>query len=185
MTETTISNNGLARFWNSLPERPRQIGAIIIAGALLVVFPFIVRNIEQQFTLSLLFSFNVALLYVVLSLGLNIVVGFAGLLDLGYAAFFAIGAYAFGILTWPVHGLEWSFWIAMYREGAPSWLRVSPVCMIATATCNPRAISPQSLAQILCVVTSTISTTIFACLALWLRGRQSLSLRASPLIGPC
>jgi branched-chain amino acid transport system permease protein len=40
-----------------------------------------------------------ALLYVVLALGLNIVVGYAGLLDLGYAAFFAVGAYTVGILT--------------------------------------------------------------------------------------
>ena len=40
-----------------------------------------------------------AWLYVVLCLGLNIVVGYAGLLDLGYAAFFAVGAYATGILT--------------------------------------------------------------------------------------
>ncbi|RUU23511.1 branched-chain amino acid ABC transporter permease, partial [Mesorhizobium sp. M6A.T.Ce.TU.016.01.1.1] len=40
-----------------------------------------------------------ALLYVVLCLGLNIVVGYAGLLDLGYAAFFAVGAYTSGILT--------------------------------------------------------------------------------------
>ena len=38
-------------------------------------------------------------LYVLLALGLNIVVGYAGLLDLGYVAFFAIGAYATGILT--------------------------------------------------------------------------------------
>ena len=37
--------------------------------------------------------------YATLALGLNIVVGFAGLLDLGYAAFFAIGAYTYGILT--------------------------------------------------------------------------------------
>jgi len=40
-----------------------------------------------------------ALLYVVLALGLNVVVGYAGLLDLGYAAFFAVGAYTVGILT--------------------------------------------------------------------------------------
>ena len=40
-----------------------------------------------------------ALLYVILALGLNIVVGYAGLLDLGYAAFFAVGAYSVGILT--------------------------------------------------------------------------------------
>ena len=38
---------------------------------------------------------NLALLYVLLALGLNIVVGFAGLLDLGYIAFYAVGAYAY------------------------------------------------------------------------------------------
>ena len=41
---------------------------------------------------------TVALVYVVMALGLNIVVGFAGLLDLGYVAFFAIGAYTMGWL---------------------------------------------------------------------------------------
>src|SRR5574340_590899 len=38
----------------------------------------------------------------------------AGLLDLGYAAFFAIGAYSAGILTWPAHHLEWNFWIVIW-----------------------------------------------------------------------
>ena len=42
-----------------------------------------------------------ALLYVLLALGLNIVVGYAGLLDLGYVAFYAIGAYMFGLLASP------------------------------------------------------------------------------------
>ncbi len=48
-----------------------------------------------------------ALLYAILALGLNIVVGYAGLLDLGYAAFFAVGAYTVGILT---TGFGWNFW---------------------------------------------------------------------------
>jgi branched-chain amino acid transport system permease protein len=61
-----------------------------------------------------LMSVNAALLFVVLALGLNIVVGFAGLLDLGYAAFFAIGAYTVGVFTWPNLGLEWSFWIVIF-----------------------------------------------------------------------
>ena len=39
---------------------------------------------------------DIALLYVLLALGLNIVVGYAGLLDLGYVAFYAVGAYMFG-----------------------------------------------------------------------------------------
>jgi branched-chain amino acid transport system permease protein len=49
-------------------------------------------------------------LYIVLCLGLNIVAGFAGLLDMGYAAFFAIGAYTSGILT-STYG--WNFWLAI------------------------------------------------------------------------
>jgi branched-chain amino acid transport system permease protein len=48
-----------------------------------------------------------ALLYTILALGLNIVVGYAGLLDLGYAAFFAVGAYTVGILTTT---FGWNFW---------------------------------------------------------------------------
>lgn len=51
-----------------------------------------------------------ALLYVVLALGLNIVVGYAGLLDLGYAAFFAVGAYTIGILTVQ---FGWNFWLTL------------------------------------------------------------------------
>ncbi len=49
-----------------------------------------------------------AWLYVVLCLGLNIVVGYAGLLDLGYAAFFAVGAYTTGILTARLHVDFWA-----------------------------------------------------------------------------
>ncbi len=53
-------------------------------------------------------------IYVLLGLGLNIVVGLAGLLDLGYVAFFAIGAYTVSLLTAPQpHHLLWSFWIAL------------------------------------------------------------------------
>ena len=51
-----------------------------------------------------------ALLYVVLALGLNIVVGYAGLLDLGFAAFFAVGAYTVGIVTL-TFGLD--FWLSL------------------------------------------------------------------------
>ncbi len=114
MTNTTLTtNNALIRRWQAVPQRVRQMVIYLLVGAILIALPFGVRSIERQHTLSLLFSLNVALLYVVLALGLNIVVGFAGLLDLGYAAFFALGAYTFGILTWPAHGLEWSFWIAI------------------------------------------------------------------------
>ena len=52
-----------------------------------------------------------ALAFAILALGLNIVVGFAGLLDLGYAAFFAIGAYTYGVFSsYQVQPEWWGFW---------------------------------------------------------------------------
>ena len=54
---------------------------------------------------------DVALLFVLLAIGLNIVVGYAGLLDLGYVAFFAVGAYAYALLASPHFGLHWPFWV--------------------------------------------------------------------------
>ena len=51
--------------------------------------------------------------FVLLALGLNIVVGYAGLLDLGYAAFFAIGTYSYAILASSFHGIHIPFWIML------------------------------------------------------------------------
>ena len=56
---------------------------------------------------------NLALLYVMLALGLNIVVGFAGLLDLGYIAFYAVGAYCYALLSSPQFGLHLPFWTTL------------------------------------------------------------------------
>lgn len=52
-------------------------------------------------------------LYIILGLGLNVVVGFAGLLDLGYVAFYAIGAYTYGLLASGQFGIHISFWIVL------------------------------------------------------------------------
>jgi branched-chain amino acid transport system permease protein len=52
---------------------------------------------------------DVALLFVMLALGLNIVVGYAGLLDLGYIAFFAVGAYSYALLGSPQFDVHWPF----------------------------------------------------------------------------
>ena len=51
-----------------------------------------------------------AAVFVLLALGLNIVVGFAGLLDLGYAAFFAIGSYTYALAASPFYGVHLPFW---------------------------------------------------------------------------
>ena len=56
---------------------------------------------------------NFAILYVMLALGLNIVVGFAGLLDLGYIAFYAVGAYVYALLASPQFNLHLPFWIIL------------------------------------------------------------------------
>jgi branched-chain amino acid transport system permease protein len=78
-------------------------GGIALALVFLAIAPF---AFGQYGTVIL----TNALLYVVLALGLNIVVGYAGLLDLGYAAFFAVGAYTVGILT-TQFGI--SFWLTL------------------------------------------------------------------------
>src|SRR4030095_11567818 len=56
---------------------------------------------------------NIAILHVVLALGLNIVVGFAGLLDLGYIAFYAVGAYVYALLASPHFNLHLPFWLVL------------------------------------------------------------------------
>jgi branched-chain amino acid transport system permease protein len=53
---------------------------------------------------------NLAILFVLLSLGLNIVVGFAGLLDLGYIAFYAVGAYVYALLASPHFNVHLPWW---------------------------------------------------------------------------
>src|SRR5712692_7465877 len=56
---------------------------------------------------------NLAILFVLLSLGLNIVVGFAGLLDLGYIAFYAVGAYTYALLASPHFNLHLPWWVIL------------------------------------------------------------------------
>jgi branched-chain amino acid transport system permease protein len=66
-------------------------------GVLLFVLPLVL----QQFGNAWVRIADMALLYVLLAVGLNIVVGYAGLLDLGYVAFFAVGAYMYVLLAYP------------------------------------------------------------------------------------
>ena len=56
---------------------------------------------------------NYAILYILLALGLNIVVGFAGLLDLGYIVFYAVGAYVYALLASPQLGVHLPFWVIL------------------------------------------------------------------------
>ena len=61
-------------------------------------------------------------IYTLLALGLNVVVGFAGLLDLGYAAFFAIGAYSTASLSSAAHGIHLPFWVIIFIGAAAAGL---------------------------------------------------------------
>jgi branched-chain amino acid transport system permease protein len=83
-------------------------GAAIVALALLVL-PFALAAVGTTWVRIT----NLAILFVFLSLGLNIVVGFAGLLDLGYVAFYAVGAYVYALLASPHFGIHWPFWVTL------------------------------------------------------------------------
>jgi ABC-type branched-subunit amino acid transport system ATPase component/ABC-type branched-subunit amino acid transport system permease subunit len=84
--------------------------------ALLLAYPFA----DQALGTGTLYALTDAMIYVLLALGLNIVVGYAGLLDLGYAAFFAIGAYTMGLFNSPLMGFEWGFWKVIWLSAVVS-----------------------------------------------------------------
>ena len=75
-------------------------GGILIFAA---IYPFIFSTYQINIMTT-------ALMYVILGLGLNIVVGLAGLLDLGYVAFYAVGAYTYGLLN---YYFGWGFWVVL------------------------------------------------------------------------
>lgn len=85
-----------------------KAGIVLIALAL-AVLPFMLASVGTAWVRIT----NLAILFCLLSLGLNIVVGFAGLLDLGYIAFYAVGAYCYALLASPHFGLHLPFWIIL------------------------------------------------------------------------
>ena len=70
---------------------------------IVILFPFVMSMYQTNIMIT-------ALMYVVLGLGLNIVVGFGGLLHLGYAAFYAVGAYTYGLLY---YHFGFNFWVCI------------------------------------------------------------------------
>jgi branched-chain amino acid transport system permease protein len=84
------------------------IGVAVVTVALLAL-PFALAALGTAWVRIT----NLAILYVFLALGLNIVVGFAGLLDLGYIAFYAVGAYVYALLASPHFNLHFPFWIIL------------------------------------------------------------------------
>jgi branched-chain amino acid transport system permease protein len=96
---------GTASVLAVVPARTRARLGILLITAAALLFPLVNGNDAD------IDSAANALAFAALALGLNIVVGFAGLLDLGYAAFFAIGAYAYGVASsWQLQPAWSSFW---------------------------------------------------------------------------
>src|SRR5271157_3379418 len=99
---------------HGLSEGQERIGRLILLAVVVIAFPFADNFTGLGWTSLIIF----ALIYVILAMGLNIVVGYAGLLDLGYAAFFAIGAYTTGILSSAQDHISLNFWLVIWIAAA-------------------------------------------------------------------
>ena len=103
--------------------------AIVLAAIGLLVLPLILQGYGNAWVRIL----DMALLFVLLALGLNIVVGYAGLLDLGFVAFFAIGAYMFGLMASPHLSDHFPAFAAMFPNGlhTPLWVVIPLAVLLA------------------------------------------------------
>jgi branched-chain amino acid transport system permease protein len=112
-----------------MKQQQKNILAFVVAGIGLLVLPILLQGFGNAWVRIA----DMALLYVLLALGLNIVVGYAGLLDLGYVAFFALGAYMYGLLNSP-HLIEtFPAIAAMYPAGmhTPIWVVIPLAAAVA------------------------------------------------------
>ncbi len=101
----------------------------IIGAVALLVLPFLL----QYFGNAWVRIADLALLYVMLALGLNIVVGYAGLLDLGYVAFYAVGAYLFALMASPHLADNFAAFAAMFPNGLHTslWIVIPVAALLA------------------------------------------------------
>ncbi len=104
---SSLFNKPKEKILNFFDEKGKQIAITSIAFAF--VFPFLPFTDRYVMDVSIMI-----LTYVMLGWGLNIVVGLAGLLDLGYVAFYAVGAYSYALLATT---FGWSFWICLPLAG--------------------------------------------------------------------
>jgi branched-chain amino acid transport system permease protein len=98
--------DGVARVTLSqrlLNDRRFTIPALIVVSVVAVAFPFVFSLYQTNIMIT-------AMIYILLGLGLNIVVGVAGLLDLGYAAFYCVGAYSYALLN---YHFGFGFWTVL------------------------------------------------------------------------
>ena len=117
-----------------IPEKKtaKQKATTVLVVLLVVLAPIIIGSAGGNYWVRVL---DFAMLYVMLALGLNVVVGFAGLLDLGYIAFYAIGAYIAALLSSPHLTTQFEWIAALFPNGlhVPIWVIV-PVAMAVAAT---------------------------------------------------
>ncbi len=101
----------------------------IIGAIALLVLPLILQSFGNAWVRIA----DLALLYVLLALGLNIVVGYAGLLDLGYVAFYAVGAYLFALMASPHLADNFAAFAAMFPDGLHTslWLVIPLAALLA------------------------------------------------------
>jgi branched-chain amino acid transport system permease protein len=100
----------------------RRIDAFVPPAARLAIFATLAATLPLWMGRGDLFAYGIfTLVYILLGLGLNVVVGYAGLLDLGYVAFFGFGAYFYALLSSEQYGIHW-----------PSALSI-PVVVVSTA----------------------------------------------------
>ena len=93
-----------------LKSNPAAVwGGIALVACALLALPFVLAMAGTTWVRVT----NLAILFTLLALGLNIVVGFAGLLDLGYIAFYGVGAYVYALLASPQFNLHLPFWIIL------------------------------------------------------------------------
>jgi branched-chain amino acid transport system permease protein len=100
--------------------KQNKTAVFLAAAAALLILPLILQGFGSAWVRIA----DMALLYVLLALGLNIVVGYAGLLDLGYVAFFAVGAYMYGLMASPHLTEAFPALAAMFPNGLhmPLWV---------------------------------------------------------------
>jgi len=101
----------------------------ILGAVALLVLPLILQSFGNAWVRIA----DLALLYVLLALGLNIVVGYAGLLDLGYVAFYAVGAYLFALMASPHLADNFAAFAAMFPNGLHTslWLVIPLAALLA------------------------------------------------------
>lgn len=103
----SVNNGREAKFGDRFFEFFESARNRYLAYLILVIIALIIPAGSSNYVLEVLSN---AWFYVILALGLNIVIGYAGLLDLGYAAFFAVGAYTTAILT---SSYGFNFWLTI------------------------------------------------------------------------